>query len=153
MIVLLRVGAAPRAFDAAQPARLSSEERNAWRGARDQFRLRDNERRAATPRARVVSAIRALGGTVTRHFHALPSMAARIPAETIDRLRAHPDVASVTPDRARFPRLSVAVPSILTSAFTSAGFTGTSIDVAVVDTGIYRSINFSILRNSAHLAW
>ncbi len=137
VIVVLRVDAAPRAFDASQPARLGNEERNAWRGARDRVRLRDNERRAATPRARVVSVIRALGGTVTRHFHALPSLAARIPAGTIDRLRAHPDVDRVTPDRARYPRLSIAVPSILTSAFTTAGFTGTSVDVAVVDTGVF----------------
>ena len=137
VLVQLRATAPGRAFDAARPPRMIASERNAWRGARDRARLRDNERRATSPRARVAAAIAALGGTVTRHIHALPSLAARLPAGAIDELRRHADVVIVAADRQRHPRLSVAVPSILTSAFTTAGFTGSSIDVAVVDTGIY----------------
>lgn len=87
--------------------------------------------------ARVRAAVSALGGTTVYSAQAVSAVAVRIPRAKLDALRARADVASVDVDEPRYAGLGHVAAAMLATSFWSAGFTGGSVDVAVIDTGLY----------------
>jgi hypothetical protein len=107
------------------------------RARRDASLLAALEARSRPARARVARRIGELGGRLLYSARSVNLLGARIPPAALDRLRRHPDVASVEVDEPRRAWLDIATESMLVSAFWSAGTTGGAVDAAVIDTGLY----------------
>ncbi len=118
-------------------AHADGKTRNAWRGRRDAALLRDAERRHRPARDRVAAFVEAHGGRVTHRFRLMPGLSAILPPELVERLRRHPDVVSVREDRQRRPLLSTLPATLGLAAFANVGITAGSVDVAMIDTGIF----------------
>jgi serine protease AprX len=95
------------------------------------------------------TAVRAVGGTVTRDLSIVDGVAAQVPAAALDDLADHPDVRAVTPDAT--VRLAATttlggededtVNHVLTREVNAddanaTGITGAGVGVALIDTGV-----------------
>lgn len=112
--------------------------------AADEFRASRGRalvaRVAAAQRAsqsQVRSVVGALGGTTLYAAQAVNAVTIRLPRAALDALRARSDVAFVEIDEPRHASLDHVPSAMLMNTFWSAGITGGSIDVAVIDTGLY----------------
>jgi serine protease AprX len=84
----------------------------------------------------VAGLITQLGGRVVHRYTAVNMLAARVPAQAIQALREHADVARVALDEKSVVQLATSVPSLGVSSFWSAGFRGNGESVAVMDSGL-----------------
>ena len=91
--------------------------------------------------------VQANGGTITQDLSIIDGFAADVPASAVARLASNPAIASVTPDAALQLQGTYApaadsssMPSvgrlIGANAYWSAGFTGSGVDVAIIDSGV-----------------
>jgi len=118
--------------DAADPG--TADELRAARGRALLARVAAAQRQS---QGDVRAAVAALGGTIVYAAQSVNTVAVRVPASALAALQARPDVASVEVETPRVASLGHVSSAMLTSAFWSGGFTGGSIDVAVLDTGLY----------------
>lgn len=79
-----------------------------------------------------------LGGEVSRSFHSVNALHARLPADRLALLRADPLVAEVMEDARRRPMLDVSVPELGARSYWDAGIRGEGQRVAVLDSGVDR---------------
>jgi serine protease AprX len=84
----------------------------------------------------LVQTVEGLGGEVLYRYSILNGVAAAIPPGSRATLEARPDVAEVADDQLMSGHLGVSVPSIFAGTWWSAGYTGGSYDVGVVDSGV-----------------
>ena len=91
--------------------------------------------RASQSQVRAV--VGALGGTTLYAAQAVNAVTVRIPRSALAALRGRSDVAFVEIDEPRHADLDHVPSAMLIDTFWSAGLTGGSIDVAVIDTGLY----------------
>lgn len=106
---------------------------NGFRGRAARSSFARTLRTHATGLAKVA---RSTGGRLVRRFTYLPSVVMVATPRTIERLRARPDVASVTRDRLYQPELNWNVPLVQGNLMNSAGYGGAGQIVAVLDTGV-----------------
>ncbi len=125
--------------------RAFEEDRDAIDGAdRDDLRRLRDSRVAAridalsrTGRQNVEHAIGAHGGRVVYSLRAIDTVVAEISEDQLAALRARSDVASVDIDEPRQAQIEIAAQSLLVPTFWNANYRGGSVDVAVIDTGLY----------------
>jgi hypothetical protein len=113
---------------------VDGDTRNGWRGRRDALLSAALQRGSAGARLRLAEWIDARQGRLTMRYRAFPAVAVTVPASLVEDLRSHPDVAEIYPDERRRPLLATLPATIGLAAFTN---TGGSVDVAVVDTGVF----------------
>ena len=92
--------------------------------------------RVAASQAPVEDLIRSLGGTVTARITVVNALGAHMPAAALPALARHPAVAAVTPDTLAEGALDSSPGAIRAESFWNGGYTGGTVDVAVIDTGI-----------------
>lgn len=73
---------------------------------------------------------------LTHKYQVVPGLAGRVTASGIEKLAAHPDVASVGPNLEMHALLGQSVSQINADAVHALGITGKGVVVAVLDTGI-----------------
>ncbi|HME08009.1 MAG TPA: S8 family peptidase [Bryobacteraceae bacterium] len=83
-----------------------------------------------------VRKIRSAGGTTERLLDAVNGVAATIPVQALLDLESDPAVRYVTLDRAVHPTLDYTTAAVNDNVAFQSGYTGTSIGVAIVDSGV-----------------
>ncbi|WP_295428829.1 S8 family serine peptidase [uncultured Thiodictyon sp.] len=106
--------------------------------ARAQRKLGDRARLVARAQDRLAAAVAGHPVRINRYRY-LPLAAMQADRDTIRRLRALPDVLSVTEDRPHAPLLNTSVPRIGGNLAYNQGWTGAGQAVAVIDTGVQTS--------------
>ncbi|AUB80754.1 S8 family serine peptidase [Candidatus Thiodictyon syntrophicum] len=106
--------------------------------ARAQRKLGDRARLIARAQDRLAAAVAGHPVRINRYRY-LPLAAMQADRATIRRLRALPDVLSVTEDRPHAPLLNTSVPHIGGNLAYNQGWTGAGQAVAVIDTGVQTS--------------
>ncbi len=76
------------------------------------------------------------GGIIHSRFRSIPAGAYTLPVSMIKDLANDPAVAYITPDRPLSAKLDNTAAAVNASAVWSAGWTGTGIGVAVIDSGM-----------------
>jgi len=100
----------------------------------------DEIRRQIDPEQRALeSLLGQLGARNIRSFAAINMLAAEVPPAAVEALASHPSVAEIALDEKHTTHLDVSAPSLGSTAFWSAGYTGTGQSVAVIDTGVKTS--------------
>ena len=88
------------------------------------------------PTARHHQKVLSRGGTLKHELGLVKSGAYTMPASALTDLAADPDVAYISPDRPVQGMLDLTTAAVNASAAWSAGYTGTGVGVAVIDSGI-----------------
>ena len=91
------------------------------------------------------SVLAELAGTshrTTRAFETIPFVALEVAPDALSALEASPNVVAVEEDRLAGPSLSESVPLIQAPQAWAAGFDGTGIAVAILDTGVDKTHPF-----------
>lgn len=122
---------------AAGAAAASPEGRDRARGTRTARLMTRMAGLGARSQAGVRQHASRLGGELVYAARAVNMVALRVPPQAIDELRARPDVASVEIDEPRHALLDHVGAAMLANTFWSNGVTGGTVDVAVIDTGVY----------------
>lgn len=84
----------------------------------------------------LVRYIESVGGTVHSRLFILNAVAATLPAEKLDDLRARPDVAEVVENEITTSNLDVSTDAMYTDAWWSGGYDGGVWDIGIIDSGV-----------------
>ena len=130
--VLLVVLAAGLAASAAPPSKLSQE----MATADPQAMVRVVVRWASAPDDSKDRKVLSRGGMVHYRFRAVPMGVYTLSGSAVRDLANDPDVAYISVDRPIFPKLDLTAAAVNASTLWNAGWTGSGIGVAVIDSGI-----------------
>lgn len=92
----------------------------------------------SSPSARgaVAEDVRRSGGRVLREYGSLPILALEVGTPALEGLQRSPRVTSIVEDRPHFPTLESSLPVINADAVHDLGWDGSSLAIAILDTGI-----------------
>lgn len=101
--------------------------------------LRVHPEHASAAQERIARWIESHGGRVNHRYRLLGMVAAELPREAFDALRAHPDVAAVSSDKPVEFQIDRSVPAMGVERTWAAGITGAGERVVLFDTGVNAS--------------
>ena len=140
VLVTLRDQPAVRLATAESPLMaegLSAAEADDAGSSRTGWLVRRLSRSLQDSQAPVLSHVQLLGGELVYAGRSFNAVAVRVPVSSLAELRARKDVAAAEIDEPRPALLDAVAGSMLVAPFWSAGYLGGSVDVAIIDTGLY----------------
>jgi serine protease AprX len=87
------------------------------------------------PNAEALQQVRA-AGQLRRQYRAIPAVHMTVPVSMIERIASNPSVVYVSPDRTTTSSLDITTQTVNANQFWPAGFDGTGIGVALIDSGV-----------------
>jgi hypothetical protein len=129
----------------------SPEHRDRLRAATDARVAAYVEASGRDARLRVADSIEAAGGRLVYSLRSVNALVAELSYDDLAALRARSDVAEVIVDEPRDSHLELTGQSLLVPAFWNAGYEGGAVDVAVIDSGLYKDHNVFASRAAAVL--
>ncbi len=84
-----------------------------------------------------ITKLLSLGGVINAQYVSIPAIAVKLPAVVVSILALDPSIAYISPDRAVVGTLDLTTAAVNADVAFQAGYTGSGIGIAIVDSGIY----------------
>jgi len=91
----------------------------------------------STPGLLNVLKLLSLGGVINAQYVSIPAIAVQLPGAVVSLLALDPSVAYISPDRQVAGTLDLTTAAVNADVAFQAGYTGSGIGIAIVDSGIY----------------
>lgn len=91
----------------------------------------------STPTLLNVTKLLSLGGVINAQYVSIPAIAVKLPVAVVSLLALDPSIAYISPDRPVAGTLDLTTAAVNADVAFQAGYTGSGIGIAIVDSGIY----------------